>query len=88
MFVRFKYGGNGLPYNYSEFLCESETDMSGIDISKCSVGSKSLVFDGYGVYILDNTMTWVLFNNDKSDSGSISDDEIATTQELINYINS
>ena len=88
MFIRLKHGGRWLPHNYSEYLCESKTDMSNIDTSSCSVGSKSFVLNGYEIYILNNTNTWVLYETSGFDPADISDYDIATVQELINYINS
>lgn len=81
MITRLKYGGDGLPYNYSEFICDSMDDIENLPTSSaggltydvCSVGSKAYIVNDSSTHILNNQDEWVQYTgSDASWSGRIS----------------
>lgn len=94
MYTRLKYGGDGLQYNYSVFLCDSVEDISTLPKNTgkgvtCSVGSKAFIADGSESYILSNSGEWVIDLTSSSSGGSggdISKDNIASLDETKEYI--
>lgn len=96
-FTRIRYGGTGVPNNYSIFLCDGTEDISSLPTNtegvtgKCSYGSKAYVIESsddsntVSTYILDNSNTWVKLS--RSSSNGISPDNIATLEEIKDYLN-
>ena len=79
MWSRMVYGKKDLPYNYSEFICDEESDIANLPTSihheyteceHCSVGSKALVVGTGNLYILNNKNEWKLMKNKTSTSVS------------------
>lgn len=91
MFTRVKYGGIGLPYNYSYFLCDSASDIADLPInangvSGCSFASKAFVIETQETYILSNNNTWVLLSSSGSNGSSIGTDNVASVSEVRDYL--
>lgn len=90
-FSRIKYGGDGLPYNYSQFLCDEESDLSSLPVNaggagSCSFGSKAFVLETQKNYILGNDNTWSEVTASGSGGGSIDSDSIASVDEVLDYL--
>lgn len=86
-------GGNKLPYNYAEFICDSENDINNLPTKTsefaCSIGSKALVLETKNVYILNNDNEWVLYGNIESSGGggiNPSGLSIATISQISQFI--
>lgn len=95
MYTRVCYGKRDMLFNYSEFICDYESDIQNLPTSKkvgtdgvvCSVGSKALILDTKKLYILTNQDEWKEFLDYKTQV-SVSGDavEIATADEINNYL--
>lgn len=88
-YTRIKYGGDGMPYNYSEFMCDAESDLSSLPISGngegCAIASKAFVVATQKKYILNNSREWVELTSSGS-SSEIDSDSIATVSEVTDYL--
>lgn len=87
MITTIKQGGDGRPFNYMEFMCDSSSDLQNLPAlgsSGCSVASKAFLMDTQKTYILDNTGTW---QEVTSNGGGISEDNIASVDETKNFLN-
>lgn len=87
MITTIKQGGDGRPFNYMEFMCDSSSDLQNLPAlgsSGCSVASKAFLMDTQKTYILDNTGTW---QEVTSSGGGISEDNIASVDETKNFLN-
>ena len=64
MFIQISWSRIGKPYNYAEFLCETDSDIAVLPIQKgkCAVGSKAFVLSSSKTYILNNNNQWVVYN--------------------------
>lgn len=100
MWKRIGYGKENFPYNYSEFLCDSESDIANLPTSKkdsdaedgiipnCSPGSKAIVVETKKVYILNNADEWVYLydcGGNGGGGGTISVD-VATPEETKTFL--
>lgn len=59
------WGGNGKPFNYAEFLCDTENDIENLPTNekgKCAIGSRAFVISSNGEYILSPKNKWVINN--------------------------
>ena len=48
MFTTIKHGGDGRPFNYMEFLCDSSSDLQNLPAlgsDGCLAGSKAFLMD-------------------------------------------
>lgn len=69
MIARLCYGKKDYPFNYSEFICDDESDLVNLPTNKkkftdkltCSVGSKALVVETSDMYILSPNNEWIKF---------------------------
>lgn len=91
MYTIIKYGGDGKPYNYTEFLCDSADDVATLPVTTkgstgCAIGSKAYISSTGDVYILNNSNTWAAVSSSSSGS-EIDSDSIATLNEVTNYLN-
>lgn len=67
MFTRIRYGMKNGIYNYSKFVCDSETDIanlptnttSGGTYAPCSFGSEAIAIAEGKKFILSNENEWV-----------------------------
>lgn len=87
MITTIKQGGDGRPFNYMEFMCDSSSDLQNLPAlgsNGCSVASKAFLMDTQKTYILDNTGTWKEIT---SSGGGISEDSIASVDETKNFLN-
>ena len=87
MITTIKQGGDGRPFNYMEFMCDSSSDLQNLPAlgsNGCSVASKAFLMDTQKTYILDNTGTWQEVN---SSGGGISEDNIASVDETKDFLN-
>ncbi len=87
MITTIKQGGDGRPFNYMEFMCDSSSDLQNLPAlgsNGCSVASKAFLMDTQKTYILDNTGTW---QEVTSSGGGISEDSIASVDETKNFLN-
>ena len=87
MITTIKQGGDGRPFNYMEFMCDSSSDLQNLPAlgsNGCSVASKAFLMDTQKTYILDNTGTW---QEVASSGGGISEDNIASVEETKNFLN-
>lgn len=97
MYNRIRYGGDGLQYNFSEFLCDSVSDLASLPTNlggtngKCSFGSKAFVLESNTTYVLNNNNEWVVLqissNTSSGSSGSVDSSNIATVSEVMDYLN-
>ena len=64
MFIQISWSRIGKPYNYAEFLCETDSDVAALPTQKgkCAVGSKAFVLSSSKTYILNNNNQWVVYN--------------------------
>ena len=62
MFIQISWSRIGKPYNYAEFLCETDSDVAALPTQKgkCAVGSKAFVLSSSKTYILNNNMELVM----------------------------
>ena len=69
MWFKIVYGKNGMPYNYSEFICDTDDDIATLPTnvnptktnepcSTCSIGSKAFVIESKFLYMLNNEGKW------------------------------
>ena len=82
MIERIRYGGVSNPYNYSEFTCDTASDIADLptnkDIGKyknlntCSIGSKATVISDRTMYILNGDNQWILLKDYKATGGGSS----------------
>lgn len=75
MFVQVAWSKIGKPYNYAEYLCDSDSDITNLPTNekgKCAIGSIAMVVDSKNVYVLNAQNEWMLLYNysSGSDSGS------------------
>lgn len=92
MITTIKHGGDGRPFNYMEFMCDSSSDLQNLPTlgsnGGCSVGSKAFLMDTQKTYILDNAGTWKqIISSGGSGGGGISEDSIASVDETKTYLN-
>ena len=91
MITTIKQGGDGRPFNYMEFMCDSSSDLQNLPAlgsNGCSVASKAFLMDTQKTYILDNTGTWQeVTSSGGSGGGGISEDNIASIDETKNFLN-
>ena len=65
MWKRLQYGGDGLPYNYSLFICDSTSDLDDLPKNlpgckqRCCFGSRAIVVGENKKYILNLSNEWV-----------------------------
>lgn len=90
MITTIKHGGDGRPFNYMEFLCDSSSDLQNLPAlgsDGCSAGSKAFLMDTQKTYILDNTGTWQeVTSSGGSSGGGIGQDQIASLDETKNFL--
>lgn len=95
MYTRICYGKRDMSYNYSEFICDYESDIQNLPTSKnkgkdgvtCSIGSKALVIDSKKIYILNNSNEWKEFLDYKIQSSVGGDSvDVATADEINDYL--
>ena len=87
MITTIKQGGDGRPFNYMEFMCDSSSDLQNLPAlgsNGCSVASKAFLMDTQKTYILDNTGIWKEIT---SSGGGISEDNIASVDETKDFLN-
>lgn len=88
MITTIKQGGDGRPFNYMEFMCDSSSDLQNLPAlgsNGCSVASKAFLMDTQKTYILDNIGTWKEITS--SGGGGISEDNIASVDETKDFLN-
>lgn len=61
--------GNNMIYNYQKFICDTVSDLDGIDVAKASSGSTALVIATKELYILNNAKQWKLFTKYSGSTG-------------------
>lgn len=92
MYTRICYGKKDMLFNYSEFICDTESDILNLPTSKrngteyatCSPGSKALVLETKKLYVLANNDRWIeVLDYTNTHSGSI---DVATVDEANNYL--
>lgn len=76
MWSRLIYGKADMPYNYSEFICDEESDIATLpttvhleynsNCEHCSVGSRAYVVETNNSYILNNKNEWKLIKDKTS----------------------
>ena len=71
MFIQISWSRIGKPYNYAEFLCETDSDVAALPTQKgkCAVGSKAFVLSSSKTYILNNNNQWVVYNASSDKDG-------------------
>lgn len=100
MWTRICYGKKDMPFNYSEFICDTEDDLDSLPTNEkydgglkatCSIGSIATVIEPRKKYILNNQNKWeVLLNfvstgsSDDTDTSSL---DIASLEEVKEYLN-
>lgn len=69
MFIQISWSRIGKPYNYAEFLCETDSDVAALPTQKgkCAVGSKAFVLSSSKTYILNNNNQWVVYKSEIPD---------------------
>lgn len=100
MWTRICYGKRDMPFNYSEFICDTEEDLdnlptnekknvNGSSTQSCSVGSQATIVQPKKVYVLNNNNEWVLLKDYTATSINIdtSDLDIASLDEVRDYLN-
>ena len=100
MWTRICYGKQDMPFNYSEFICDTEDDLNNLPTNKkrgvdnstvppCSVGSQATIVEPKKVYILNNNNEWVLLKDYTSTSIDIDTStlDIASLDEVKDYLN-
>lgn len=72
MFIQISWSRIGKPYNYAEFLCETDSDIAVLPIQKgkCAIGSKAFVLSTGKTYILNNSNQWIQYNGSSSSVGA------------------
>ena len=91
MYTRICYGKRDTLFNYSEFVCDSVSDIQNLPTSKkhgseyatCSPGSKALILENKKLYILSNDDKWVEFLDYTLSTGCI---DVATVNETNEYL--
>ena len=88
MFNRVAYGYNWKPFNYSEFVCDSDADIASLPTTankECAIGSKAYVPSTGNTYVLSGNGAWVLSKYSGGSGGGgqyVPDDEIATDTDI------
>ena len=96
MWSRIIYGKKDFPFNYSEFICDIESDIATLPTNKrsdtvksepCSIGSKAFVIETKSLYMLNNQNEWKLIRNiSTSGDGGSANIDFATPEEFYEYL--
>ena len=89
MWTRICYGKQDMPFNYSEFICDTEDDLDSLPTNEkytgknpmlvsCAIGSEAIVVNSRTKYILNNDNKWELLIDYVSTGGSESGSNILT----------
>ena len=87
MYTRVVYGKRDTLYNYSEFICDSDSDIENLPTTKsedgCSVGSKAFVTETKKKYMLNNKDEWCFLGY--AVTGSMDSVDVASKQDVLSF---
>ena len=88
MFNRVAYGHNWRPYNYSEFVCDSDADVASLPTTankECAVGSMAFVPSTGNTYVLNGSGEWIQSQYSGGGGGGgkyVPDEDVATDEDI------